>query len=124
MSSGERMFERVSGHAKPGRPAELHYALRHAEAFSQCLSVLAGRGLPGGVRPAWLFGRDHEVRVVVGAVLRDWSCGAIDAPEAVRQIRGYVADLEKSLGAMLQDGDVPGVDDTWEPTSSPRKTAP
>jgi hypothetical protein len=124
MSSSEWTSDRAIGSTRPARPADLHHALKHAEAFSQCLSVLAGRGLPGGVRPAWLFGRDGEVRVVVAAILRDWSSGAIDAREAVRQIRGYVADLEKSLGAMLRDGDVPADDDTWEHASTPRKTLP
>jgi hypothetical protein len=123
MSTGEWICDRVLGNTRPSRPAELRNALKHAEAFSQCLSVLAGRGLPEGVRPAWLFGRECEVRVVVGAILHDWSRGAIDAPEAVRQIRGYVADLEESLGAMLEDGATPTADDSWEATSTPRKSA-
>jgi hypothetical protein len=81
-------------------PTALREELEHALKLTRELSELLQRVIPGEALFVWLLGRDEEVRTLVGAILKDWSEGAIDTPVAVRCIRTYVRDLEQSLGSL------------------------
>jgi hypothetical protein len=78
-------------------PTELREELERAVRLTEKLSGLLRRVMPGEPLFVWLLGRDEEVRTLVGAVLSDWSGGAIDTPLAARSIRTYLCDLEQSL---------------------------
>jgi hypothetical protein len=83
---------------------ELQEEIERAEALTGSLQTLAERVLPGELLFAWLFGRDEEVRIVMAAILDDWSLGAIDADVATSRLRAYLDDLEDKLQAMWPRG--------------------
>jgi hypothetical protein len=89
----------------PAGRTDLREELDRAEAFSNALQTLAERVLPGELLFAWLFGRDEEVRVVVAAILADWSTGDIDAETATCRLRAYLDELDERLQAICRRGE-------------------
>jgi hypothetical protein len=85
---------------------ELRRELERAGRLTHTLSTLVARVMPREPLFVWLFGRDQEVRTVVGAILGDWSDGAIDARIAAQRIRSYVHELEHSVRGLC--GGLPG----------------
>jgi hypothetical protein len=76
---------------------EVREELERAGRLTHTLSTLAGRVMPHEPLFVWLFGRDQEVRTIVGAILSDWSEGSIHARVAAHRIRTYVTELEQSV---------------------------
>jgi hypothetical protein len=91
--------------AEAAGQTDLREELDRAEAFTGALQALAERVLPGELLFAWLFGRDEEVRIVVAAILDDWSTGAIDAEMATCRLRAYLDELEDRLQGMCRRGE-------------------
>jgi hypothetical protein len=90
----------------PACRTDLREEIDRADAFTSALQTLAERVLPGELLFAWLFGRDEEVRIVVAAILADWSAGDIDAEMATCRLRAYLDDLEERLQAMCRRGEL------------------
>jgi hypothetical protein len=79
---------------------ELRQELERAGRLTHTLSALASRVKPREPLFVRLFGRDQEIRTVVGATLSDWSDGAIDARVAAHRIRTYVHELEHAVRSL------------------------
>jgi hypothetical protein len=90
----------------PAGRTDLREEIDRAEAFTSALQTLAERVLPGELLFAWLFGRDEEVRVVVAAILADWSAGDIDAETATCRLRTYLDELEERLETIWRRGEL------------------
>lgn len=90
----------------PAGKTDLREEIERAEAFTGALQTLAERVLPGELLFAWLFGRDEEVRIVVAAILADWSAGDIDAEMATCRLRAYLDELEERLEAIGRRGEL------------------
>ncbi len=80
-------------------PPVLRHQLRRATRLSLCLERFHERAAPGEPTFVWALGRADEVRAIVGAALREWSEGRIDAVLAAERIHGFAQELEDALVA-------------------------
>jgi hypothetical protein len=73
--------------------------VRRAARLASCLARYVERVGPGDPTFVWAVGRADEVRTVVGASVREWSEGRVDAVRAADRIHGYAQELEDALSA-------------------------
>jgi hypothetical protein len=80
-------------------PPALQHQVRRASRLAHCLARFVEGTQPGEPTFVWAVGRADEVRMVVGAALREWSDGRLDAVRAADRIHAYAQELEESLEA-------------------------
>ncbi len=79
------------------RTTDLRKEVDRAGRLTHTLAALASRVTSREPVFVWLFGRDDEVRMVVGAILSDWSDAVINAEVATCRMRAYLDEVEHSL---------------------------
>jgi hypothetical protein len=78
-------------------PVSLRVQVRRAACLAHDLAVFVERTSPGDASFLWALGRADEVRAFVGALVREWNEGRVEAQSAAERIHVYVRGLEESL---------------------------
>jgi hypothetical protein len=78
-------------------PLDLRVQVRRAARLAHDLAVFVERTPPTDASFLWALGRADEVRAFVGALVREWNEGRLEAQSAAERIHVYVRGLEESL---------------------------